>query len=279
LAEVENFTITVQHSMRTPLIIDEVEMKSIGEGVEVCDKELYEELESRKASSIPTGESKVTNRRLTATKAKPKDPNCNYFAPDPRLATNDGSPDTFRLGTLLKIAGINLDEPSKAQKSGSRRLLGTTLVLTIHYENTIPFSSFYKAFFSPLETRYRYSLDELPVDEYKARDSYWRGGWNQVERTVVEVHGIRLMVLFTGRLGCWSLTQLGILISVSFTTLLMAESIVVLFIRKSPISWESGKVKPAHLAELFYDNARDISEDWLADFKKAKDDCLKEGME
>merc|ERR1712187_350022 len=101
------------------------------------------------------------------------------------------APDTFRLGTLLRIANINLDEPSNRQrKDGNRRLLGTTLVLTIHYENDLNLHSFYEAFYKPLPIVYRYSLDELPVDEYKIRESFWRGGWNEIERTVVETHGI-----------------------------------------------------------------------------------------
>merc|ERR1711953_661203 len=153
-----------------------------------------------------------------------------FVQPDFTLNPMKDGPDAFRLGTLLKVAGVDLDKNSPAQTSDTnRRLKGTTLVLTIHYMNTKPWSSFYKAFFEKLPIEYYYHLDELPVDEYKIRDSYWRNGWNNVQRTVVEVNGIRFMVVFSGKLGVGNIISLMTLISVSFTTLMMAESIVVLF--------------------------------------------------
>ena len=36
LADVENFGITIQHSMRTPDIVQEVDMRARGQGIKVC---------------------------------------------------------------------------------------------------------------------------------------------------------------------------------------------------------------------------------------------------
>merc|ERR1712176_638597 len=258
LAEVENFTVTIQHSMRTPEIIQEVDMKDHGLGLLVCDENLLNEL---------SGE----GRRLKAAVEHSKGKTCGFVQPDKSLNSMEDGPDAFRLDTLLKVAGIDLDEPSSAQtRDSNRRLKGTTLVLTIHYMNTKPWKSFYKAFFEKLPIEYYYHLDELPVDEYKIRDSYWRNGWNNVQRTVVEVNGIRFLVLFSGKLGVGSVVALLTMMSVSFTTLMMAESLVVYFIRFSPITWVSGKVKQAHLAESFADNSRDITEGWEDTFNKRK---------
>jgi uncharacterized membrane protein YgcG len=210
-------------------------------------------------------------RRLRAQASEPKRRSeCMHVMPDPTLNPVKDGADTFKLGTLLKVAGIDLDKPSAAQScETTRRLQGTTLVLTVHYDNIVPFESWYKAFFNQLEMRYHYTLDELSHDEYKLRDSFYGAGWNSGSRTVVEVHGIRLMVLFTGKLGCWSWSQLLVLFSVSVTTLMMSESLVVNYIRRWPFAWSSGQIGQKHLSESFYDYSRDISTDWADDYERA----------
>eukprot|EP01133_Synstelium_polycarpum_P002266 gene2266-2568_t len=51
-----------------------------------------------------------------------------------------GKPDILELGTLLSIAGINLDSPSPVNSSNSIRYDGINIFVFIEYSNTFSYS-------------------------------------------------------------------------------------------------------------------------------------------
>eukprot|EP00933_Yihiella_yeosuensis_P065764 TRINITY_DN6973_c0_g2_i1.p1 TRINITY_DN6973_c0_g2~~TRINITY_DN6973_c0_g2_i1.p1 ORF type:complete len:502 (-),score=67.00 TRINITY_DN6973_c0_g2_i1:258-1763(-) len=267
LADVENFVVTIQHSMRTPLLLPEVSMRPRGSGLRYCEL-------GKKADETGKAATNLTRfQRLQAymdeqTRAK----NCTVIMPNPALSDDPlDIPDAFLLGDLLKAAHVDLDQNSPAQHaSTTRRAAGTTIVLTIHYENTRPWRDWYRAMYQRLPIRYHYTVRELPVDINKMRNVHWdeENSWNGKSRKVVEIHGIRLTVLFTGKIGSWSWANLMVILAVSATALTASESLVTKIIKFAPSSCEHGGVKPAHLAEHFQDNALDISEDWAGVLKE-----------
>jgi len=378
LADIENFVLTISHSMRTPAIITEVDMKMHGEGLHACphppkhtspreaeeavqadpddDDENEHELHSNRrlqsysetdatthaprTTTPATTVAAATTARSTTTavqaeassamsesdgddghngdsgshgdggsrgdggsqgdggshgdgdshaddnwassrlrrhmnsvhdalKKATEVPACNHIMPNPELATvSDTHADSFLLGDVLRAAGIDLDESSPAQDSDLdqiRRNRGTSLILTIHYANTKPYKSFWKAYLGDMPIRYHYTLVEMPVREYKLRDSFWTGEWNGQHRTVVEVHGIHLQVMFSGELGTWSWAQFMVLLSVSMTTVFMAEKMVVLFIRFAPLPaslGSSGGVTQQMLADNLTESYKFIDNSW-----------------
>merc|ERR1712060_851554 len=124
----------IQHSMRTPEIIQEVEMKQKGLGLLVCNDLAVE------ADIADEG-------MVTADVAHTKGRKCKFMRPEFSLNSHKDGPDVFHLGTLLKVAGVDLDKSSPAQHNTTRRLHGTTVVLTVHYMNTRPWRDYFRAFF------------------------------------------------------------------------------------------------------------------------------------
>merc|ERR1712151_540141 len=102
LAEVENFTVTIQHSMRTPEIVQELDMKDRGLGLLVCNDKVYEELSSKGSEG----------RRLKDAAMAAKLATCKLLPPDKTLISEPGGPDLLKLGALLKVAGVDLDKNS-----------------------------------------------------------------------------------------------------------------------------------------------------------------------
>eukprot|EP00931_Biecheleriopsis_adriatica_P006675 TRINITY_DN108040_c0_g1_i1.p1 TRINITY_DN108040_c0_g1~~TRINITY_DN108040_c0_g1_i1.p1 ORF type:complete len:507 (+),score=37.76 TRINITY_DN108040_c0_g1_i1:60-1580(+) len=260
IAGVEDFTVTIQHSMRTPALLPEIDMKERGLGVKKCvdhDAEVEGHRRERRLRGDGARNHSDSGGHLSDITE------CGFLKPDATLSSEDDPYDTFRLGDLLSIAGIDLDKPSHVQPSDTtRRESGTTMVMTIHYTNTVPWKMWYKAFWETFPVKYYFTVLEMPVDNFKIRDSQWEQTWNSDSRLVVEQSGLRIIVLFTGKLGSWSWKTLLVLLSVSMTTIFMAESLVVYIIRFCPCSWTSGRIRPAHLAEHYMDYAQDISDQW-----------------
>lgn len=199
---------------------------------------------------------------------------CFHIQDDPMLHTNQAKhADVFKLSTLLNATGVDLDKPSSSSRDGlPRRDVGTTLLLSIHYENTKPWETWYQAFpGTQLPIRYHYTIKELPVREYKVRDSHWEDSFNGAKRMVLEQHGIRIMINMTGKVGTFSISAFVTLCMVSVTMIFMAEKIVILFVRFFPVWLCEGKdytgVTQAHIANNIVSYAKEIEGSWKSSFE------------
>jgi hypothetical protein len=145
------------------------------------------------------------------------------------------------------------------------------MALTVHFENTEPYGGALRAFKEELPIRYWYTLQELPVKEFKVRTSHWEDEWNADHRIVTDEYGIRLLVMFTGKLGTWSWGQIIVLVSASMITIFSAEKLVVYIVRFSPFRCEGGGIPLAALGEWFMEYSRVISKDWVETKRAALD--------
>eukprot|EP00933_Yihiella_yeosuensis_P065763 TRINITY_DN6973_c0_g1_i1.p1 TRINITY_DN6973_c0_g1~~TRINITY_DN6973_c0_g1_i1.p1 ORF type:complete len:517 (-),score=59.66 TRINITY_DN6973_c0_g1_i1:228-1778(-) len=253
LADVENFVVTIHHSVRTLSWRPTPKSDITGRGLRKCEQH-----------KKPSEMNSTFEQAQVYLASYSRD--CHHIQPDYHLSDDPSDPpDAFLLGDLLKAAHVNLDQDSTAQENATtRREAGTMIVLTIKYENRFSWTNWLKALVEELPLSYEYTVREIPVDENMMRNVHWDevSSWNGHHRRVVETHGIRLTVLFTGKIGSWSWYNLLVILVVSTTALTYAEKVVTYLLMFAPNSVEDGGVTASQLAHHFQDNAPNISQDW-----------------
>jgi len=245
-ASIEDFSLVIAHSMRTPDFVPEMDMHSRSHGLEVCVSALEDPPEPKEET--PPKEEAAPKRMLLAAKAKAaykkmmarvkkmvRTTKCDMFKGHGHLYTEllGGDYDVFRLGTIFDLHGISLDEPAPGQFK-TRRESGSCFILTIHYWNAEPWTSFLSAFFDPLPVKYKYHLQEIPVSEFSVRDSYYQNGWSGADRVTVQKAGIRMIVMMTGEVGKWSFVALLTLAAAASTTIFMVEKVIYFGVKFFP---------------------------------------------
>jgi len=292
IADVANFTVNIAHSVRTESMIGELQMQTRSYGMEVCgdliagmhppsDDDDGDDDASSNSSRLRNGFARAQQKMRSLGLMAPP---CDYIASNGALAAREyDHTDTYRLATILRAAGADLDATGGGE--AHRRNVGMSLMVTLEYWNTAPFVSWAPDWiptpFAEREVKYKIQVQEMPVKGYHVRDTAWVDQFDGQHRLVVEKFGIRFVVQTSGRIGSFSVSQTCILFSVSLTVIFLAEKMVVMWIRFGKIvstmipvlwcfGWESGGIRPEHLAENFNDNAHQISGHWVESYKKAK---------
>lgn len=184
-ADVENFTLLVDHSVRAPKI----------PSVHASAFEMTGVLQS-----------------CSGTEVTPP-------------STTEGQ-DLFTLGQLLDTiempdgsCGLQLDAPSTVNgSSNSIRYDGAILVLNIEYTNIKPWSGVQD------NVTYIYKLDLLAGTKSKVTQQIWKEFPTQ--RVTRNQHGLKLVVIQTGRLGIFDFTNLLVQLTTTLTLFTATTTLV-----------------------------------------------------
>lgn len=135
---------------------------------------------------------------------------------EPNMTTDDQL-DIFTVATLLQAGGVTLD--TVASKSGQPlRYQGSTVTLDVQYFNTWRWSGILK------QVSYIYTVATFTDNAYKATEVVWlRYPDQRVRRSV---HGVRLTVVPTGRLGTFDFQTLLLTLTTSLTLLALGATVV-----------------------------------------------------
>jgi hypothetical protein len=161
----------------------------------------------------------------------PVDP-CQPYArrklPCPSIISlgKDGTNDIIAMETILEAAGVeSLDTfwYTNKNKDGTTtpntaRYAGLIIILVIDYDNM---GSFNESAIS-----YTYTATAVSAAEYKAEQVWPEAGVLQQNRSVIDRHGIRLIVSQAGTVGRFDATQLLIVAVTSLGLLAVSNSIV-----------------------------------------------------
>eukprot|EP00747_Dinoflagellata_sp_TGD_P033759 gnl/TRDRNA2_/TRDRNA2_136826_c0_seq3.p1 gnl/TRDRNA2_/TRDRNA2_136826_c0~~gnl/TRDRNA2_/TRDRNA2_136826_c0_seq3.p1 ORF type:complete len:340 (-),score=45.75 gnl/TRDRNA2_/TRDRNA2_136826_c0_seq3:55-1074(-) len=134
-----------------------------------------------------------------------------------RDSVNDGL-EVFRLDTLLKAMGLDLDTASFRGSNHSLRYEGMIVTLQIQYFNTWPWHGLIG------EVSYIYNLVPVAKNPYKSTDLVWTN--YPTSRTKRDMHGILLSAVGAGRLGGFSATNLLVQLTTSLTLLAISSFLV-----------------------------------------------------
>ena len=135
-----------------------------------------------------------------------------------------GAADIMPINTLLRAAGVaSLDAPNGVNGSESMRFGGTLLVMTITYSNFLQDTNAY----SENYITYTYSVEQVDGVEFKTEQPVPAAGAGTApSRTVLDRHGIRLLVKQSGNLGRFDFATLLVSLTASLG-LLAASTLIV----------------------------------------------------
>eukprot|EP00941_MAST-03F_sp_MAST-3F-sp1_P006387 g6387.t1 len=139
----------------------------------------------------------------------------NYNCPKGETGSNirfgvKGTADLIALGTLLQMAKVDLDDPSKVLPGTTKRYAGVVLLVTIDYRNT-------DHWFDTDEYRYTLSVREIENQEYGSEEElHLEPEFDQVtgapqlakKRLVYSRHGIRIIFNVTGSIGRYNFSEI-----------------------------------------------------------------------
>ncbi|EFA80398.1 P2X receptor [Heterostelium album PN500] len=126
-----------------------------------------------------------------------------------------GKPDIIELGTLLKLADINLDDQSLIDNSTTIRYDGINIFLFITYSNTFSYNL--------NKYRYTYSVSKIENTEYTVAESVYT---TDVEnRYIFKRHGIRIIFIQDGDISTFQFQALLITLVSGLGLLAIATTI------------------------------------------------------
>jgi hypothetical protein len=129
--------------------------------------------------------------------------------------------DVIPIGTLLKLAGVDLDLDMNAAGETSR-YTGIAIQIDVAYVNR---KSFQLDFWRPGELHYVYRVTSLPVETYKATGSHVLVNGHRV---LSDMHGIFIYVAIQGDVAYFDSTELQLLLA-TFVSLVSIANLALNF--------------------------------------------------
>lgn len=145
--------------------------------------------------------------------------------------------DVFRLGKLIELAGLDLDQ--KVGKSGSDeplRQIGTAISVQVEYSNLRPWHS---TLFNDLRVGYIYRVVAHEIENVKAEVYAAAQPEDANVRAVQNRHGILLHAKVTGSFGELNVIYLLVILSTSFALLGTARSLVDILATTLPLQHQN----------------------------------------
>jgi ATP P2X receptor len=134
---------------------------------------------------------------------------------------NQGA-DVFPLATLLRAAGIASLEDISTAIQETHRFAGLILVLSVQYSNYyLDTGSFKQSYYS-----YVYSVQSVVDAEFKAEQPLQSPGSGAAQRTILDRHGLRILVKQSGNVGQFDAATLLITLTSSLGLLAVATLVV-----------------------------------------------------
>eukprot|EP00445_Apocalathium_hangoei_P025125 CAMPEP_0203920138 /NCGR_PEP_ID=MMETSP0359-20131031/60475_1 /ASSEMBLY_ACC=CAM_ASM_000338 /TAXON_ID=268821 /ORGANISM="Scrippsiella Hangoei, Strain SHTV-5" /LENGTH=501 /DNA_ID=CAMNT_0050847577 /DNA_START=52 /DNA_END=1557 /DNA_ORIENTATION=+ len=205
VADIEEFTLLLDHSMSAPTLgISSDARKTVGY-IYTEDSEMCRSHPSRAVAPV-----ELTEDVVPSTSAP-----C-YIRPNQTAPI--GGLDFFTIGTLLGAAGVDLDTPSpvSGEEGHTNRREGVLLVINIMYKNFKPFAG-------AGDVYYEYKVFSIPTTP-KLQKTFITNYPNQ--RVVQSIHGIKIHIIQSGKIGKFSLLRLMITIAAGLTMMAVANFVV-----------------------------------------------------
>eukprot|EP00931_Biecheleriopsis_adriatica_P060995 TRINITY_DN36651_c0_g2_i1.p1 TRINITY_DN36651_c0_g2~~TRINITY_DN36651_c0_g2_i1.p1 ORF type:complete len:521 (-),score=76.17 TRINITY_DN36651_c0_g2_i1:37-1599(-) len=133
--------------------------------------------------------------------------------------------DVVSVGTLLSLAGIDLDKDGNTEGE-SLRHTGVAIQVDVNYVNREPFRL---DFWNPGQLHYIYRVTHLPVETYKATTVQ---NEQNGHRLLSDIHGIFIYVAIQGDVRYFDPTQLQLLLATFMSLLAIANAVVNLYAQK-----------------------------------------------
>lgn len=139
-----------------------------------------------------------------------------------RSATSFNSADVMPLRTLLRAAGIGSLDDTTLVLNETHRYAGIILVVTVSYSNFLLTTGSY----SQDQYTYTYSVQSVQDAEFKAEQILPASGSSSLNRTILDRHGVRLIIAQTGEIGAFDFATLLISLTSSLGLLAVASLVV-----------------------------------------------------
>eukprot|EP00747_Dinoflagellata_sp_TGD_P031604 gnl/TRDRNA2_/TRDRNA2_135415_c0_seq1.p1 gnl/TRDRNA2_/TRDRNA2_135415_c0~~gnl/TRDRNA2_/TRDRNA2_135415_c0_seq1.p1 ORF type:complete len:486 (+),score=64.73 gnl/TRDRNA2_/TRDRNA2_135415_c0_seq1:33-1460(+) len=187
VADIESFTLLVDHSFACEDLVEEKTAWEMQGFVRPCGPP-YEcdlvPIDNKIPGSSPLGNSTLKGVRAFWNAGPPVPTTDAYSIPNG---------DVFRVGYLLNILNISLDDSMNFQNHSAREE-GLGIVVAVHYKN-------YKLHTMPntWPTIYEYRVFYAAQDTYKTTSTFREPG--SKVRTITDQHGVYVRLIQQGRLG------------------------------------------------------------------------------
>ena len=146
------------------------------------------------------------------------------FECPPFISLGDpGRTDIITIASLLRAAGTNLSDFASADPANSlynetKRYAGVVLLVSIEYDNFFSYD--------PEDIRYTYAVSEVVNTEFKVQQVIPEPGDDNRTRTLLDRHGVRLLVQQTGTIGKFDFSTLLVQLVSSLGLLAVATAVV-----------------------------------------------------
>jgi hypothetical protein len=161
------------------------------------------------------------------------------------------SDDIIPIETLLRAAGVTLEEAFEAGKPDSKRKTGIVLVMEIKYDNVQTSST------SIIE--YKTYVTEVKGANFKSEQGLFNSNTPD-QRMVYNRHGIRVLILQTGDLGHFDFTAMLVQLTASLSLIAVATTVVDLLMTKVMADKEEFKGLKVATSRDFYLDENDADD-------------------
>eukprot|EP01061_Rhynchopus_euleeides_P014430 TRINITY_DN25009_c0_g1_i1.p1 TRINITY_DN25009_c0_g1~~TRINITY_DN25009_c0_g1_i1.p1 ORF type:complete len:542 (+),score=139.88 TRINITY_DN25009_c0_g1_i1:574-2199(+) len=204
-AFIDNFTVSVYHSLQYPQQVTNEEM----EGALLVKEDPF----NKTNSDIICADDPDATDRFPG--GHPTNVSPCWIRPD---RSEDGS-DLFQLNTFLKAAATKLDHDTIGPNI-TVRTMGTTLIVGVEYENWAPWEVMTKQ----APARYKYFITPMYNNSFQNTEAIY--DQYPDTRTLLLRNGVRLVAVQSGMLRNFSFANLLITLATSLTLLAITTTIV-----------------------------------------------------